>query len=272
MCQVIIAPVPLLSSHLYSSFLSFYVRKSVNPYELKWKKCLVRPWVYIIVVRWVDERWWRKSYREKKISLLMSTQGCHCSAARKSRQRGEKNCLWPRMTGLWECHSNCGAITGKRWWVIALRSMASPSWRTLRTLAHLWPNLWRWHLKCWFWSTYANCCNFPDEAPFWYLDVAKIVLHFLCGPLCHLHRVVSAQSATESRQNCKQIASDCQHCEKVNCLQIYLNHWPIFISYGAWYSWLLNWRPFLLCSALWRDGKQSLPNQLPFFFSSALLH
>lgn len=170
------------------------------------------------------------------------------------------------MTGLRECHSNCGAITGKRWWVIALRSMASPSWRTLRTLAHLWPNLWRWHLKCWFWSTYANCCNFPDEAPFWYLDVAKIVLHFLCGPLCHLHRVVSAQSATESRQNCKQIASDCQHCEKVNCLQIYLNHWPIFISYGAWYSWLLNWRPFLLCSALWCDGKQSLPNQLPFFF------
>lgn len=175
------------------------------------------------------------------------------------------------MTGLRECHSNCGAITGKRWWVIALRSMASPSWRTLRTLAHLWPNLWRWHLKCWFWSTYANCCNFPDEAPFWYLDVAKIVLHFLCGPLCHLHRVVSAQSATESRQNCKQIASDCQHCEKVNCLQIYLNHWPIFISYGTWYSWLLNWRPFLLCSALWCDGKQSLPNQLPFF-SSSLLH
>lgn len=196
----------------------------------------------------------------------MSTQGCHGSAASKSRQREEKNSLWPRMTGLRECHSNCGAITGKRWWVIALRSMASPSWRTLRTLAHLWPNLWRWHLKCWFWSTYANCCNFPDEAPFWYLDVAKIVLHFLCGPLCHLHRVVSAQSATESRQNCKQIASDCQHCEKVNCLQIYLNHWPIFISYGAWYSWLLNWRPFLLCSALWCDGKQSLPNQLPFFF------
>ncbi len=127
------------------------------------------------------------------------------------------------------------------------------------------------HLKCWFWSTYANCCNFPDEAPFWYLDVAKIVLHFLCGPLCHLHRVVSAQSATESRQNCKQIASDCQHCEKVNCLQIYLNHWPIFISYGTWYSWLLNWRPFLLCSALWCDGKQSLPDQLPFF-SSTLLH
>lgn len=176
-----------------------------------------------------------------------------------------KNSLWPRMTGLRECHSNCGAITGKRWWLIALRSMASPSWRTSCTLAHLWPNLWRWHLKCWFWSTYANCCNFPDEAPFWYLGVAKIVLHFLCAPLCHLLRVVSAQSATESRQNCKQIASDCQHCEKVNCLQIYLNHWPIFISYGTWYSWLLNWRPFLLCSALWCDGKQSLPNQLPFF-------
>lgn len=175
------------------------------------------------------------------------------------------------MTGLRECHSNCGAITGKRWWVIALRSTASPSWRTLHTLAHLWPNLWRWHLKCWFWSTYANCCNFPDEAPFWYLDVAKIVLHFLCGPLCHLHRVVSAQSATESRQNCKQIASDCQHCEKVNCLQIYLNHWPIFISYGTWYSWLLNWRPFLLCSALWCDGKRSLPNQLPFFSATTAL-
>lgn len=175
------------------------------------------------------------------------------------------------MTGLRECHSNCGAITGKRWWVIALRSTASPSWRTLRTLAHLWPNLWRWHLKCWFWSTYANCCNFPDEAPFWYLDVAKIVLHFLCGPLCHLHCVVSAQSATESRQNCKQIASDCQHCEKVNCLQIYLNHWPIFISYGTWYSWLLNWRPFLLCSALWCDGKRSLPNQLPFFLLTTTL-
>ena len=169
------------------------------------------------------------------------------------------------MTGLRECHSNCGAITGKRWWVIASRSTASPSWRTLQSLAHLWPNLWRWHLKCWFWSTYANCCNFPDEAPFWYLDVAKIVLRFLCGPLCHLHRSVSEQSATESRQNCKQIASDCQHCEKVNCLQIYLNHWPIFISYGTWYSWLLNWWPFLLCSALWYDGKRSLPNQLPFF-------
>jgi len=137
--------------------------------------------------------------------------------------------------------------------------------------AHLWPNLWRWHLKCWFWSTYANCCNFPDKAPFWYLDVAKIVLHFLCGPLCHLHDVVSAQSATESRQNCKQIASDCQHCEKVNCLQIYLNHRPIFISYGTWYSWLLNWRPFLLCSALWYDGKQSLPNQLPFFLITTAL-
>lgn len=132
-------------------------------------------------------------------------------------------------------------------------------------------NLWRWHLKCWFWSTYANCCNFPDEAPFWYLDVAKIVLHFLCGPLCHLHRSVSVQSAPESGQNCKQIASDCQHCEKLNCLQIYLNHWPIFISYGTWYSWLLNWRPFLLCSALWCDGKRSLPNQLPFFYTP-LLH
>lgn len=212
----------------------------------------------------------REKVRGKQISLwsidTRLSQFC-CEQIKAER----KNSLWPRMTGLRECHSNCGAITGKRWWVIALRSMASPSWRTLRTLAHLWPNLWRWHLKCWFWSTYANCCNFPDEAPFWYLDVAKIVLHFLCGPLCHLHRVVSAQSATESRQNCKQIASDCQHCEKVNCLQIYLNHWPIFISYGTWYSWLLNWRPFLLCSALWCDGKQSLPNQLPFFLLTTTL-
>lgn len=44
--------------------------------------------------------------------------------------------------------------------------------------AQLWPKLRRWHLKCWFWSTYANCCNFPDEAPFGYLDTAQIVLHF----------------------------------------------------------------------------------------------
>lgn len=82
----------------------------------------------------------------------------------------------------------------------------------------------------------------------------------------HSVHAVSAWSATESRQNCKQIASDCQHCEKVNCLQIYLNHWPIFISHSTWYSWLLNWRPFLLCSALWCNGKRSLPNQLWLFF------
>lgn len=37
-----------------------------------------------------------------------------------------------------------------------------------------------WHLKCCFLTTYANCCNFPDEAASWYLDAAKIVLHFLC--------------------------------------------------------------------------------------------
>lgn len=53
------------------------------------------------------------------------------------KAEGGKSGLWPRMTGLGECHSNCGAITGTRWWVIALRSVVSPSWRTLLTLAHL---------------------------------------------------------------------------------------------------------------------------------------
>lgn len=198
--------------------------------------------------------------RRRKI-WLWSRRNFYCE---KSRQRGKTACDQE-----WQAWENVTAIAGSSparddGWLLRVPRQ-SPSWRTLHTLAHPWPNLWRWHLKCWFWSTYANCCNFPDEAPFWYLDVAKIVLHFLCAPLCHLHRVVSAPSTTESRQNCKQIALDCQHCEKVNCLQIYLNHWPIFISYGTWYSWLLNWWPFLLCSALWCDGKRSLPNQLPFF-------
>lgn len=145
----------------------------------------------------------------------------------------EKNRLWPRMTGLRECHSNCEAIIGTRWWVIALHSTVSPPWRVPCTLAHLWQHLWCWHLKCWFWSTYANCCNFPDEAPFWYLDVAKIVLHFLCGPCCHLHCVVSAQSATESEQNCKQIASDCQHCEKGKLLANLFK--PLVYFHQLWY-------------------------------------
>ena len=126
--------------------------------------------------------WQPATYNIIKKRKSRRIRGTQCRFCRKWTQR-RKNSLWPRMTVLGECHSNCGAITGRAWWVIALRSRASLSWRTLHTLPHLWPNLWRWHLKCWFWSTYANCCNFPDEAPFWYLDVAKIVLHFLCGLL-----------------------------------------------------------------------------------------
>lgn len=180
----------------------------------------------------VDRRWQGEICRKKKSASEVHA-GCHGRAASKSRQRGSKKRLRPRMTGLRECHSNCGAITGTRWWVIALHSTVSPPWRTPCTLSHLWPNLWCWHLKCWFWSTYANCCNFPDEAPFWYLDVAKIVLHFLCGPRCHLHCVVSAQSATESEQNCKQIASDCQHCEKGKLLANLFK--PLVYFHQLWY-------------------------------------
>lgn len=124
-------------------------------------------------------------------------------------------------------------LWGHHWHeMIALHSTVSPPRRTPCTLAHLWRNLWCWHLKCWFWSTYANCCNFPDEAPFWYLDVAKIVLHFLCGPR-HLHGVVSAQSATESEQNCEQIASDCQHCEKGKLLANLFK--PLVYFHQLWY-------------------------------------
>lgn len=174
----------------------------------------------------------RRHLQENEISLWSTRRLSQFRCEQITAER-EKNRRWPRMTGLRECHSNCGAITGTRWWVIALHSAVSPPWRTPCTLAHLWRNLWCWHLKCWFWSTYANCCNFPDEAPFWYLDVAKIVLHFLCGPRCHLHCVVSAQSATESEQNCKQIASDCQHCEKGKLLANLFK--PLVYFHQLWY-------------------------------------
>lgn len=185
----------------------------------------------MVIVR-VHRRWQGEICRKNEISLW-STRGLSQFRCEQITAKREKNRLWPRMTGLRECHSNCGAITGTRWWVIALHSTVSPPWRTPCTLAHLWRNLWCWHLKCWFWSTYANCCNFPDEAPFWYLDVAKIVLHFLCGPRCHLHCVVSAQSATESEQNCKQIASDCQHCEKGKLLANLFK--PLVYFHQLWY-------------------------------------
>lgn len=186
----------------------------------------------LMVIIGVGRRWQGEICREKKSACEVDT-GCHGFCGEKITVEREKNRLRLRMTGLRECHSNCGAITGTRWWVIALHSTVSPPWRTTCTLARLWPNLWCWHLKCWFWSTYANCCNFPDEAPFWYLDVAKIVLHFLCGPRCHLHCVVSAQSATESEQNCKQIASDCQHCEKGKLLANLFK--PLVYFHQLWY-------------------------------------
>lgn len=185
-----------------------------------------------MVIVQVPRRRKRRNLQEKEISLWSTRRLSQFRGEQITAER-EKNRRWPRMTGLRECHSNCGAITGTRWWVIALHSTVSPPWRTPCTLAHLWRNLWCWHLKCWFWSTYANCCNFADEAPFWYLDVAKIVLHFLCGPRCHLHCVVSAQSATESEQNCKQIASDCQHCEKGKLLANLFK--PLVYFHQLWY-------------------------------------
>lgn len=170
----------------------------------------------------------RRNLQEKEISLWSGLSRLCCEqimAEREKKKAATKNDRAERMSQqLW----------GHHWHkVIALHSTVSPPWRTACTLSHLWPNLWCWHLKCWFWSTYANCCNFPDEAPFWYLDVAKIVLHFLCGPRCHLHHGVSAQSATESEQNCKQIASDCQHCEKGKLLANLFK--PLVYFHQLWY-------------------------------------
>lgn len=197
----------------------------------------------------------------------------------KPQLEGKKTWVAENDSQRWvECHGNCGPITANRIMGDCLMCFPRVHRRGHGARSSVpGPNLRHclsgWHLKCCFLTTYANCCNFPDEVASWYLDAAKIVLHFLCrAPLGHLVRVVSAWSATESQQNCKQIASDCQHCEKVNCLQIYLNHWPIFISHSTWYSWLLNWWPFLLCSALWCNGKRSLPNQLCLFSRPTPIH
>lgn len=86
---------------------------------------------------------------------------------------------------------------------------ARGTWLTLS--AHPWANLHCWHLKCWFLSTYANCCNFPDEAAIripWYNADRFFLTFSIMHSLFSLHfvRAVSAWSGTESlwklRGNC----------------------------------------------------------------------
>lgn len=75
----------------------------------------------------------RQSYSEERKIFVWkwSAKNPHSITGSKSRQsqveegekereeKTEKERVWPRMTGLRECHSNCGAITGTRWRVIA---------------------------------------------------------------------------------------------------------------------------------------------------------
>ncbi len=103
---------------------------------------------------------------------------------RKASARWKKTWVAGNDSQRWvECHGNCGPITANRMmgdclmcfpWVHrrghgALSSVPGPNLRHCLS---------GWHLKCCFLTTYANCCNFPDEAASWYLDAAKIVLHF----------------------------------------------------------------------------------------------
>lgn len=128
-----------------------------------------------------------KCFRSVRAFTIMWGNSAAKENRKASARRKKKPWVAENDSQRWvECHSNCGPITANRMMGDCLMCFPRVHRRGHGALSSVpSPNLRHclsgWHLKCCFLTTYANCCNFPDEAASWYLDAAKIVLHFLCA-------------------------------------------------------------------------------------------